>query len=187
MKTTQCEIPGIVVIDPKVFGDARGYFLETYSLARYQAAGVPLPFVQDNVSKSTRGVLRGLHLQNPYGQGKLVSVMQGAVWDVALDVRVGSPTFGRWFAQELTEDNHRQMYIPPGCAHGFVVLSEMATFAYKCTDGYHPEAEVGVIYDDPDVGIPWPGGPFTLSSKDLALPRLAAIDPARLPKFSEPA
>jgi dTDP-4-dehydrorhamnose 3,5-epimerase len=186
MKVTSCEIPGVLVVEPKVFGDARGYFIETYAAERYAASGVPLAFVQDNLSKSRRGVLRGLHLQNPHGQGKLVSVVVGAVWDVALDVRVGSPTFGKWFGQELSEENHRQMYVPPGCAHGFVVLSETAIFSYKCTDVYHPEAELGVHYNDPAVGIPWPGSDFTLSAKDLALPLLADVDVSKLPRFSEP-
>jgi dTDP-4-dehydrorhamnose 3,5-epimerase len=183
MKITRSEISGVVVIEPKVFGDERGYFVETYAAERYKEAGVPLDFVQDNLSKSRRGVLRGLHLQNPHGQGKLVSVVVGAVWDVALDVRVGSPTFGRWFAQELSEANHRQMYVPPGCAHGFLVLSDEAVFAYKCTDRYHPEAEVGVIYNDPAVAIAWPGSDFTLSPKDLQLPQLSAIEVSKLPKY----
>jgi dTDP-4-dehydrorhamnose 3,5-epimerase len=185
MNVTSCEIPGLLVIEPKVFGDTRGYFLESYAEERYRQAGIPLSFVQDNLSKSSRGVLRGLHLQNPHGQGKLVSVVVGAVWDVALDVRVGSPSFGKWFAQELSEENHRQMYVPPGCAHGFVVVSDVAVFAYKCTDMYHPEAELGVLFSDPDLGIPWPGSDFTLSAKDKVHPRLRDVDRAKLPKFGD--
>jgi len=183
VKVTPLEIPELLLIEPRVFGDQRGYFSETWSEAKFTAAGIGAPFVQDNVSLSARGTLRGLHLQNPHGQGKLVMALTGAVFDVAVDVRVGSPTFGRWVGRELNEENHLQLYIPPGFAHGFVVLSETAHFAYKCTDGYHPEAECSVRYDDPDVGISWPPGSFTLSPKDEAAPFLREIPRERLPQY----
>jgi dTDP-4-dehydrorhamnose 3,5-epimerase len=184
MKVRTSDIPGLVVIEPKVFGDARGFFLETYASERYRDAGVTATFVQDNLSKSRRGVLRGLHLQNPNGQGKLVSVVLGSVWDVALDVRPDSPSFGRWIAEELTAENHKQMYVPPGCAHGFVVTSDEAIFAYKCTELYQPACEMGVLYNDPDLAIPWPGENFTLSAKDQVLPRLRDIPKEKLPRLS---
>lgn len=177
------ELPDVLVIEPKVFGDARGFFLETYNQERYAQAGLDVRFVQDNMSASKRGILRGMHLQHPGGQGKLVSVVVGKVYDVALDVRQGSPTFGRWAGFELSGDDHRQVYIPPGFAHGFCVLSERAIFTYKCTDFYRPEAELGVIWNDPDVGIDWPMESPELSEKDRVHPRLADIDPQRLPKY----
>ncbi len=186
MKVTPLEIPEVLLIEPRVFGDHRGYFFETWSAAKFASAGIDAPFVQDNVSHSARGTLRGLHLQNPRGQGKLVMALTGAVFDVAVDVRVGSPTFGRWVGRELNEENHLQLYIPPGFAHGFVVLSATAHFAYKCTDSYHPEAEHSVRYDDPDVGITWPEGSFTLSPKDEAAPFLREIARERLPRYGAP-
>lgn len=189
MKITETSLPGVMLIEPKVFGDDRGFFLETYAWARYEDAGIGLPFVQDNLSKSSRGVLRGLHLQYPVSQGKLVQVVDGAVFDVAVDVRRGSPHFGRWVGIELTGENHHQLYIPPGFAHGFAVISEFALFAYKCTDIYSPSTELGVIWNDPDIGIDWPlsklGGEPSLSTKDTAYPRLAEIDPDRLPPYME--
>src|SRR5690606_25549683 len=141
MKVTRTKLQGVFVIDPDVFSDARGFFLETWSHRRYSEAGMPHTFVQDNLSRSARGILRGLHLQHPFGQGKLVQVMHGEVYDVAVDVRVGSPTFGQWVGTTLTADNHRQVYIPPGFAHGFCVVSEHALFSYKCTEAYHRETE----------------------------------------------
>jgi len=176
-------IPDLLLFEPKVFGDARGFFLETYHAARYAEAGVKGAFVQDNMSRSKRGTLRGLHLQEPYGQGKLVSVVDGEVYDVAVDVRVGSPTFGKWVGVTLSADNHRQLWIPPGFAHGFCVTSDSALFAYKCTELYHPETEVGVRFDDPALAIPWPGGEPLVSDKDRKHPVLSAIDPARLPRY----
>src|SRR5689334_19394790 len=149
-------LPEVLLIKPQVFGDERGYFKETFHAERYAKAGMTLPFVQDNLSRSRYGTLRGLHLQQPFGQGKLVSVVQGEVFDVAVDVRVGSPTFGKWTGATLSDSNHHQLYVPPGFAHGFVVTSETALFSYKCTDLYHPECEVGVAFDDPDIGIVWP-------------------------------
>src|SRR5262249_17049762 len=139
MKVTETSLPGVLLIEPKVFGDARGFFLETFQAARYAEAGIHLPFVQDNLSRSNKAPLRGLHFQEPTPQGKLVQVLAGAVWDVAVDVRSGSPTFGKWVGVELSADNRRQLWVPPGFAHGFCVLSESADFLYKCTDFYAPQ------------------------------------------------
>lgn len=177
-------IPGIVIVEPQVRGDARGYFLETYQFERYRSIGITERFVQDNLSRSSRGTLRGLHLQHPHGQGKLVSVVQGNVWDVAVDLRVGSPTFGQWEAFEVDDVSHRQVYIPPGCAHGFLVRSETALFMYKCTEAYHPETEFGVAFDDPELAIAWPESASTVSERDRCLPRLSEIPVERLPTFA---
>lgn len=182
---TETELPGVLLIQPKAFGDERGYFLETWSAERYRSQGLGAAFVQDNLSKSRRGTLRGLHLQHPFGQGKLVYVVLGEVFDVAVDVRVGSPTFGRWFAATLSEANKRQLYVPPGYAHGFCVTSEEAIFAYKCTEAYRPETEVTIAHDDPALGIPWPVTEPTLSKKDLAGLPLAAVAPERLPRYAQ--
>lgn len=178
------KIPGLLVIQPIVRSDARGSFLETYHRERYRDAGIGETFTQDNLSQSTRGTLRGLHLQQPHGQGKLVNAVRGRVWDVALDLRVGSPTFGQWEAYELDDVSQRQVYVPPGCAHGFLVLSEVALFMYKCTDSYHPESEFGVVFDDPDVAIAWPAEVSLVSERDRQLPRLADIATERLPRFA---
>ena len=156
IKVTKATIEGLYIIEPAVFGDSRGYFTETYNQRDMIEAGLNMTFVQDNESVSTKGVLRGLHFQKTHPQGKLVRVMEGRVFDVAVDIRQGSPTFGKWFGVELTEDNHKQFYISPGFAHGFLVLSERAKFAYKCTDFYHPEDEGGLAWNDPDIGIVWP-------------------------------
>ncbi len=180
MKVIATAIPGVVVLEPKVFGDDRGYFLETWSRERYAAAGISGTFVQDNVSFSRKGVLRGLHYQNPQPQGKLVQVLSGEVFDVAADLRVGSPAFGRWVGEVLSEKNHRQMYIPPGLAHGFCVLSETVLFAYKCTDSYNAAAEGGVAWNDPDLAIAWPVRDPVLSPKDTKYPRLRDIPKDRL-------
>jgi dTDP-4-dehydrorhamnose 3,5-epimerase len=185
MKVTELSIPGVLLIEPKAFGDQRGFFLESWQKERYAKAGIPGDFVQDNLSRSTRGVLRGMHLQHPFSQAKLVGVAHGAVLDVAIDVRVGSPTFGRWVGAELSGDNHHQLYVPKGCAHGFCVLSEWALFSYKCDDNYHPEAELGVRYNDPDVGIAWPDGELALSDKDLLHPLLRDIPEDKLPRFAQ--
>ena len=170
VKTT--DLPGVLILEPKVFSDTRGFFLETYNKEKYFAAGLPLEFVQDNLSFSSRGVLRGLHYQNPHAQGKLVYVLQGEVWDVAVDIRRDSPQFGQWTAITLSSDNKKQFYIPPGFAHGFCVLSETALFAYKCTDFYHPECDAGVRWNDPDIGIAWPVADPILSEKDKRQPLL---------------
>lgn len=186
MKVIETALAGVLVVEPKVFGDARGWFVETYSEPRYRAAGISLPFVQDNLSRSSRGTLRGLHLQEPRSQGKLVWVPDGVVFDVAVDVRRGSPTFGRWVGVELSADNHRQLWIPPGFAHGFQVLSETCLFAYKCTDLYDPSAELGVAWDDPDIGVDWPIRDPILSEKDRKHSRLAAIAEDKLPRYEGP-
>jgi dTDP-4-dehydrorhamnose 3,5-epimerase len=183
MEVIAQELPEVLLIKPRVFGDERGYFIETFHGERYRDSGLRLPFVQDNLSRSRHGTLRGLHLQQPHGQGKLVSVLEGEVFDVAVDVRIGSPTFGRWVGVSLSDKNHHQLYVPPGFAHGFCVTSENALFAYKCTDVYHPECEVGIAYDDPKLSIAWPIAAPLVGAKDkLNLP-LANIDPAKLPRY----
>src|SRR3569832_564580 len=184
MKVIETKLPGVLIVEPKVFGDARGYFLESYQAARYAEAGMAGPFVQDNLSFSRRGILRGLLLQNPRPQGKLVQVLQGEVFDVAVDVRVGSPTFGQWEGVVLSQENARQLYVPPGFAHGFLVTSETALFAYKCTDYYTPQSELSILWNDPDIGIEWTRIEPQLSAKDAAGLRLADIDSARLPKYT---
>lgn len=183
MRVRAGRIAGIVVIEPVVRGDSRGYFVETYHRERYREAGIRETFVQDNLSHSTRGTVRGLHLQHPFGQGKLVSAARGRIWDVAVDVRVGSPTFGQWEAFELDEASQVQVYIPAGCAHAFFVQSDVALFMYKCTDVYHAETEFGIAYDDPQLAITWPGEIVTVSERDRNLPRLAEIPESRLPRF----
>jgi dTDP-4-dehydrorhamnose 3,5-epimerase len=183
MKITPLALPEVLLIEPRVFGDHRGFFFESWSAQRFAELDVAPAFVQDNISFSSRGTLRGLHLQHPHAQGKLVMALTGKVFDVAVDVRVGSPTFGKAVGQELSDENHYQMYVPPGFAHGFCVLSETAHFAYKCTDGYHPETELSVRFDDPDLGIPWPNLAFKLSAKDEAALRLRDIPEARLPAY----
>ncbi len=172
MNVRTTPLPGVLIIEPKVFGDARGFFLETFQARRYAEAGIDLPFVQDNLSRSVKGTLRGLHFQQPQPQGKLVYVLAGAVFDVCVDIRSGSPTFGRWFGLELSADNHLQLWIPPGFAHGFCVLSDSADFAYKCTALYAPEFDRGIAWNDPDIGIRWPIENPLLSKKDAAAPRL---------------
>lgn len=172
MKVIQTALPGVLIIEPKVFGDQRGFFLESFQVERYRQVGIELPFVQDNHSRSPRGVLRGLHLQRTRPQGKLVSVSRGAVYDVAVDIDPSSASFGRHVGVEISDDNHRQLWIPPGYAHGFCVLSDVADFQYKCTDFYFPDDETGLLWNDPDVLIPWPIESPTMSDKDQKLPRL---------------
>lgn len=169
IKVTTCNIEGIYIIEPEVFGDSRGYFMETYHEEVYKRAGITATFVQDNQSMSTKGVLRGLHYQRKYAQAKLVRVTKGEVFDVVVDIRKGSKTFGQWFGLILSEENHKQFYIPEGFAHGFLVLSDMAEFAYKCSDFYHPEDQGGLQWDDPDIGVEWPipgGMELILSEQD---------------------
>jgi len=166
LKITATVIPEVLVVEPDVFGDARGYFLETWHSARYAEAGIDAQFVQDNRSRSGRGVLRGLHYQLNQPQGKLVSVTLGKVFDVAVDIRRGSPWFGQWVGVELDDVSYRQLFVPPGFAHGFCVLSGSADFAYKCTEFYKPEDEHGILWNDPDIGIAWPGSDFQVSEKD---------------------
>jgi dTDP-4-dehydrorhamnose 3,5-epimerase len=183
VKTT--ELPGTLTIQPKVFGDPRGYFLESYQYRRYLDAGIAEVFVQDNISSSIHGVLRGLHLQHPYGQGKLVSVIEGEVYDVAVDVRVGSPTFGRWTGVKLTGELKNQFWIPAGFAHGFQVLSEKATFFYKCTEVYRPDCEITIRWDDPRIGIDWPIRTPKLSNRDAKGTLLKDVPLDLLPRYPE--
>jgi dTDP-4-dehydrorhamnose 3,5-epimerase len=176
VKVTKTDLPGVLIIEPKMFGDERGFFLETFQAERYRdLAGISLPFVQDNHSRSKRGVLRGLHLQRKRAQGKLVRAARGEIFDVAADIDPTSSTFGRWVGVTLSDANQRQLWIPPGYAHGFVVVSEIADFEYKCTDYYDPQSEAGVIWNDPDLAIAWPLENPTLSEKDKRLPKLAAL------------
>lgn len=179
MKIQDTALSGALIIEPKVFGDSRGYFLETYNQDRYREAGIDLDFVQDNLSFSRKGTLRGLHFQNPRSQGKLVYVLEGEVFDVAVDIRGDSPTFGRWVGVTLSSENKRQFYVPPGFAHGFCVTSETALFAYKCTDLYAPECEAAILWCDEEIGIDWPIPEPLLSEKDKAAPRLKDIPPER--------
>ena len=178
MKVTPTSIPDVLIIEPKVFGDARGFFFESFNQKAFNAAiGLKLDFVQDNHSRSARGVLRGLHYQIQQPQGKLVRVVRGSVFDVAVDLRKSSPTFGQWVGAELSEDNHRQMWVPPGFAHGFVVTSESADFLYKTTDYYAPQHERCIAWNDPAIGIQWPlAEPPQLSVKDQAGAPLAAAE-----------
>ena len=184
MNVIATSLPGALIIEPKVWGDERGYFLETYRAERYAALGIPAPLVQDNLSLSRRGILRGLHCQHPKAQGKLVQVLTGEVFDVAVDVRRGSPTFGHWVGVTLSAENKRQFWVPVGFAHGFLVTSETALFAYKCSDYYHPENEFSVRWDDPAIGIDWPlidRTPPELSNKDNTAPCLSDLPADRLP------
>lgn len=184
MKVQETHLPGVLHIEPKVFGDSRGFFLETYHKERYMAAGFPdVDFVQDNHSRSAKGVLRGLHFQLNHPQGKLVQVATGSVFDVVVDIRVGSPTFGQWYGCVLSEENHHQLWVPPKFAHGFCVLSDTADFVYKCTDYYRPEDEGGVLWSDPEIGISWPVDAPRLSDKDRMYSCLSAIDASLLPAY----
>jgi dTDP-4-dehydrorhamnose 3,5-epimerase len=180
MKITPCELSGLLIIEPNVFGDARGFFMETWNRKRYAEAGLDAPFVQDNISVSRRGALRGLHFQNPNPQGKLVAVLEGEVFDVAVDLRRSSSTFGRWHGLRLSSENKKQFFVPPGFAHGFVVLSESAMFHYKCTDFYSPKDEATLLWNDPDLGIQWPVANPTLSEKDARGLRLRDMPKERL-------
>lgn len=180
MIVEETSLPGVLVLTPDVFADERGFFKETWNSRRYASLGIPWPFVQDNVSLSRKGVLRGLHYQNPTPQGKLISVLSGEVFDVAVDIRTGSPGFGRWVSAFLSSENHRQIYIPPGCAHGFVVLSDQALVTYKATDYYNPGGEGAILWDDPDLGIRWPIEAPLLSPKDAAAPRLREVPREKL-------
>jgi dTDP-4-dehydrorhamnose 3,5-epimerase len=175
VKVLETNLDGVLLLEPRVFRDQRGWFMETYRTQRYADIGIPGPFVQDNVSWSTRGILRGLHYQLRKPQGKLVMVVKGTVYDVAVDIRRGSPTFGRWYGAELSDENLCQLYIPPGFAHGFCVLSEEAGFLYKCTEAYAPEDERGIVWNDPELAIPWPVKEPILSPKDRAYKTLAEM------------
>jgi dTDP-4-dehydrorhamnose 3,5-epimerase len=182
MNTRPTKLPGVVVIEPEVFGDERGFFMETWNQPRYVAEGLPAGFVQDNLSQSRRGVLRGLHYQLPFPQGKLLSVIEGEIFDVAVDIRRSSPDFGRWVGVVLSSANRWQLYVPPGFAHGFCVLSDTALVAYKCTEVYRPKADRGVRWDDPQIAIDWPVANPAISGKDRGAPLLSAIAPEDLPE-----
>ena len=183
MNVIETDLPGVLILEPRVFGDDRGHFLETWNQDGYAAAGLPPTFVQDNLSYSKPGVLRGLHYQEPHPQGKLVWVVSGEVFDVAVDIRRGSPAFGQWVGVTLSAENARQLWVPEGFAHGFVVTGDHARFAYKCTDRYDRGAEGSIRWNDPTIGIEWPVAAPTLSEKDAAAPPLAEIDEARLPRY----
>ena len=181
MRATPLDHPEVLLIEPDVFPDPRGFFMETFHSIKYAEHGVPAVFLQDNHSRSSRGVLRGLHYQLKNPQGKLVRVVSGEVFDVAVDIRRGSPWFGKWVGAILSEENHRQMYVPPGFAHGFCTLSEHADFLYKCTDLYAPGDEYGIAWDDPEIAIEWPEMDYLISDKDLANPLLIESD--HLPEY----
>jgi dTDP-4-dehydrorhamnose 3,5-epimerase len=184
MRILETPLEGVVLVEPRVFGDARGFFVETYRADRYAAAGIPGTFVQDNHSQSVRNTLRGLHWQWRRPQGKLVRVIEGSVFDVAVDLRLDSSTFGHWYGTELSAQNFRQIYAPPGFAHGFCVTSDVAQVEYKCTDFYDPDSEAGLAWNDPDVGIGWPVTTPILSARDQSHPRFVEVfgkAPARKP------
>lgn len=183
MRVIETGIPGLLVVEPVVHGDHRGFFMETWNAARYGAHGMPERFVQANLSRSRAGVIRGLHYQHPQAQGKLVSVLEGRAWDVAVDVRPDSPTFRKWAAVELSADNKRQFYIPEGFAHGFCTLGGPVLLNYLCTAEYVAEYDASIAWNDPDIAIDWPIEAGDLSAKDAAAPRLADIDRARLPGY----
>ncbi|KGI78488.1 dTDP-4-dehydrorhamnose 3,5-epimerase [Oleiagrimonas soli] len=185
MKRIDTDLPGVCVLEPKVFGDTRGFFYESYNRDTFAAQGLALDFVQSNVSRSARGVLRGLHYQWPNPQGKLVSVLEGEVYDVAVDIRRGSPTYGRWAAAVLSAENHRHFWIPEGFAHGFCVLSEHATFTYQCTALYDAKADASIRWNDAALGIDWPISEPQLSDKDQRAPLLADVPSDRLPVFEK--
>ena len=181
MRVVATDIPGVLIVEPDVHADGRGFFLETYHAERYREHGISGPFVQDNHSRSAQGTLRGLHLQLRRTQGKLIRVIEGEIYDVAVDVRRGSPTFGRWVGMSLTAENFKQSYVPPGFAHGFCVVSAVAQVEYKCTDFYDPESEIGIAWNDPALGITWPVTQPLLSTRDAHHPTLAAVTD-RLPR-----
>jgi len=183
MKITSTKLPGVLIIQPRVFADQRGFFMETYHLKKYAEKGLDLSFVQDNLSYSTIGTLRGLHYQYPNAQGKLVQAIKGEIFDVAVDIRCGSPTFGKWTGAYLSDENKRQIFIPEGFAHGFCVISDTASVVYKCTDFYAPESEKGIIWSDSDIGIEWPVKEPLLSPKDSQYPCLKDIPPDNLPDY----
>jgi dTDP-4-dehydrorhamnose 3,5-epimerase len=183
MTVETTELPGVLLVTLRKHADDRGLFYEAWHQERYAEAGIPGPFVQDNVSQSRRGVVRGLHFQHPHPQGKLVSAVRGAVWDVVVDVRRGSPTFGRWAAFEISDANGHQLWVPPGFAHGFQVLSDEALFMYKCTERYRPEGDRSLRWNDPALGITWPLGDAILSPKDRDAPLLAGMGDDALPAW----
>jgi dTDP-4-dehydrorhamnose 3,5-epimerase len=183
MHSIETSLPGVLILEPRVFSDDRGFFFESYNLRRFEELGVNARFVQDNHSRSVRGTLRGLHYQCRHPQAKLCRVVQGEVLDVAVDIRRGSPTFGKWVSVVLSAENKRQIYLPPGFAHGFAVLSETAEFLYKCDDFYRPDDEFGIAWDDPEIGIEWGVNAPLLSAKDARNPALSAAPPEHLPEY----
>jgi len=183
MKVIATKLSGVLVFEPNVFEDERGFFMETWNYDRYLKAGLDVKFVQSNLSKSSKGVLRGLHFQNPHPQGKLVQILTGEVFDVAVDIRKGSPTFGQWHAEILTGDNHKQFYIPEGFAHGFCVLSDLAIFSYMCTQVYNASTDAVIKWNDPQINIKWPISDPILSQKDKNAPILDIIDTNKLPNY----
>ena len=184
MKVTPSALPEVLLIEPDVFGDSRGFFMESWHRNKYAEQGLDVDFVQDNHSRSGKGVLRGLHYQLERPQGKLVRVVSGAVFDVAVDIRKGSPSFAQWVGTELSEENQHQLYVPPGFAHGFCVLSERADFLYKCTEFYAPQYEHGILWNDPDIGIDWPEAEYLISDKDAKHGLLSEMD-AVLPVYED--
>jgi dTDP-4-dehydrorhamnose 3,5-epimerase len=185
MKKLRTDLEGVFILEPVVFSDRRGFFLETYQKIKYRELGIPVEFVQDNLSFSRKGTLRGLHYQHPHGQAKLVQVLAGHVYDVIVDIRRGSKNFGKWVGIYLSDANKQQVYIPKGFAHGFCVLSETALFSYKCSDLYAPECERGVVWADTDLSIDWPVKNPILSEKDAKYPRLKDIEVDRLPGYKK--
>ena len=184
MKLIETGIPGLVVVEPVVYGDSRGFFMETWNSDRYGACGLPDRFVQSNISRSAAGVIRGLHYQHPCAQGKLVSVLEGRVYDVAVDIRSDSPTFRQWAGVELSASNHRQLYIPEGFAHGFCVLGDSALLSYLCTTQLNAEYDAAIAWNDPDIGIEWPIEHQSLSERDRKAPRLRDVPVDNLPHFA---
>ena len=183
MRVLETGLDGVVIIEPSVHGDERGFFKESWKASSYGSHGLPVSFAQANISRSARGVLRGLHYQYRQPQGKLVSVLEGRIFDVAVDIRTGSPSFAQWAGVELTADNHRQLYVPEGFAHGFIVLSSSALFHYHCTTEYAPEYDAGIAWNDPDIGVKWPLQPEAVSAKDLDAPFLRDVPVERLPGY----
>ena len=184
MKLIETGIPGLVVVEPVVYGDSRGFFMETWNSDRYGACGLPDRFVQSNISRSAAGVIRGLHYQHPCAQGKLVSVLEGRVYDVAVDIRSDSPTFRQWAGVELSASNHRQLYLPEGFAHGFCVLGDSALLSYLCTTQFNAEYDAAIAWNDPDIGIEWPIEHQSLSERDRKAPRLRDVPVDCLPHFA---
>ena len=184
MKLIETGIPGLVVVEPEVYGDSRGFFMETWNSDRYGACGLPDRFVQSNISRSAAGVIRGLHYQHPCAQGKLVSVLEGRVYDVAVDIRSDSPTFRQWAGVELSAANHRQLYLPEGFAHGFCVLGDSALLSYLCTTQFNAEYDAAIAWNDPDIGIEWPIEHQSLSERDRKAPRLRDVPVDCLPHFA---
>jgi dTDP-4-dehydrorhamnose 3,5-epimerase len=183
VKLSESSLQGVLIIEPSVFGDERGFFMESWKSSSYETAGIPQLMSQSNFSKSSYGVIRGLHYQHPQSQGKLVSVLEGSIFDVAVDIRWGSPNFGKWTALELTADNHLQLYVPEGFAHGFCTLSDSAIVHYMCTKQFAPEYDAAIAWNDPDIGVDWPIEPVSVSDKDSGAPCLGEISSAKLPGF----